>query len=99
MKWGDVVESDRICVKGRWYVVQSQAPDTNDRVHVRAKSEVTGKVGTFKRPAGDDVECERGATGATVDLFKIVFSGPTRPVEIVTKGVGPMLGEREEDSE
>jgi hypothetical protein len=97
MKWADVVESDRIRVGQRWFVVQSQAPTTNDRVHVRAKSEVTGEVGNFKRPAGDDVECERGATGDAVDLFKVIFSGPTRPVEIITKGVGPMLGEREED--
>jgi hypothetical protein len=98
VKWGDLVESDRICVKGRWYIVQSQAP-SGAIVHVRAKSEVTGAVGTFKRPAGDDVQCERGATGSVVDLFKVIFSGPTRPTEIITKGVGPMLGEREEDSE
>lgn len=97
MKWGEVVEGDRVHVGPRWYVVQSQAPDTNDRVHVRAKSEVTGVVGTFKRPSADEVEAERGPTGNAVDLFKIVFSGPTRPVEVGGKGVGPMLAEKEEE--
>lgn len=96
MKWRDLVESDRIQQGDRWYVVQSVSPDGPD-MRVRAKSELSGKVSQVIKPADAEVKAERGVTGDVVDLFRVIFSGPTRPVEIITKGVGPMLGEREED--
>jgi hypothetical protein len=74
--WGEVVESDEIysAATGRWYEVLSSSR-TGTKMRVRAK----GLTKMIVKEVGAPVRLRRGPTGDAVDMFAVLFSGPTSP--------------------
>jgi hypothetical protein len=77
--WGQVVESDEIyfAKTKRWYeVVRTVLSQDGKTVRIWVK----GQQAAAQRNVTDvPDDHRRGATGAVVDLFQIIFSGPYTP--------------------
>lgn len=77
--WGQVVESDEIyfAKTRRWYeVTQTVLSQDGKTVRIWVKGQIKAAV----RAVGDvPDDYRRGATGAVVDLFQVVFSGQYTP--------------------
>jgi hypothetical protein len=74
--WSMVVESDEVYspTTKRWYAIESRVTLADGRVKVKAEG-----VARFWPPqdASKPVRIRRGPTGQAVDVFQIIFSGPT----------------------
>jgi hypothetical protein len=72
--WGRVVESDEVYSKAadRWFPVVSVALNAG-KVRVRLE----GRSKLIEMDPLAAVRVRRGATGKVVDMFAILFSGPT----------------------
>ncbi len=75
--WGQVVESDEIysTKTGKWYEVVRTVAAPGGQVKVWTAASPK----PFLRPAAEQTTVRRGPTGAAVDVFQIIFSGPTGP--------------------
>lgn len=79
IRWDQVVESDKIqnpATKVWHEVTQTVLSKDGSLVKVWIKGQATALK---PRPAAGTVEVQRGATGAVVDLFQVIFSGRTAP--------------------
>lgn len=75
-RWGMVVESDHVWSDKtcKWYPVRETVllPDG-----VTVKIWFDGITKAVQRPASGQVKVRRGETGRVVDMFAVLFSGPT----------------------
>ena len=79
VRWDQVVESDKIQnpATKKWHEI-TQTVLSKDGTLVKVW--IKGQAMALKpRPAAGMVEVQRGATGAVVDLFQVIFSGRTAP--------------------
>jgi hypothetical protein len=79
IRWDQVVESDKIQnpATKAWHEVTTTVLSKDGTL---VKVWIKGQAMALKpRPADGMVEVQRGATGAVVDLFQVIFSGRTAP--------------------
>jgi hypothetical protein len=77
VRWDQVVESDKIQnpATKTWHEVTTTVLSMDGSL---VKVWIKGQAMALKpRPAAGTVEVQRGATGAVVDLFQVIFSGQT----------------------
>ena len=79
IRWDQVVESDKIqnLSTKTWHEITTTVLSMDGsmvKIWIKGRATVL-----MTRPAAGTVEVQRGATGAVVDLFQVIFSGQTSP--------------------
>lgn len=81
LTWGKVVESDEIysARTNKWYTVRQMSLSADGKtVHLYRE----GFPGKSIVPVDGEVRVRRGKTGQCVDMFQVIFSGPTSPESV-----------------